>query len=114
MDKKSVNKARSIYYGFFSKMFVFTPNTDRFNGVLEALDVLIANPLDENSGEALKEVKECMLTFGNEGLSNEFDDIFSNPTTQTLRDTASFYDEVKKYLKTMKTVSVFWLLLCMN
>ena len=89
----AVNTARSIYYGFFSKMFVFTPNIDRFEGVDEALDILIKNPLDENSGEALKEIKEFIKAYGNQGLSDEFDDIFNNPVTQTVRDTASFYSE---------------------
>jgi len=93
MNKESVNVARSVYYGLMSKMFVFTTNKDRFDGVVEALDVLIANPLDENSCEALKEVKFFIETRGTEALSNEFDNIFNNPITQTLRDTASFYDE---------------------
>lgn len=93
MNKESVNVARSVYYGLMSKMFVFTDGEDRFDGVIEALDILIANPLDVNSGEALKEIKFFIETKGTEALSKEFDDIFSNPITQTLRDTASFYDE---------------------
>ena len=93
MQNDAVNAARSIYYGFFSKMFVFTPNIDRFEGIDEALDILIKNPLDENSREALKEIKEFIKTYGNQGLSDEFDDIFNNPVTQTVRDTASFYSE---------------------
>jgi len=93
MDNHAINVARSVYYGLFSKMFVFTPNIDRFEGIDEALSILIKNPLDENSGEALKEIKEFIQAYGNKGLSDEFDDIFSNPTTQTVRDTASFYDE---------------------
>ncbi len=93
MNKESVNVARSVYYGLFSKLLVFTTSEDRFDGVVEALDVLIANPLDENSCEALKEVKDFIQTRGTQALINEFDSIFSNPITQNLRDTASFYDE---------------------
>jgi len=56
INKEAVNPARSIYYGFFSKMLVFTEAEDRFSGVKEALDAMIANPMDENSAEALKEI----------------------------------------------------------
>jgi len=93
MNKDSVNVARSVYYGLMSKMFVFTTSRDRFDGLVEALDILIANPLDENSCEALKEVKYFIETRGTGALLDEFDNIFSNPMTQTLRDTASFYNE---------------------
>ena len=60
MNKEAVNPARSIYYGLMSKMFVFSTNDNRYEGVVEALDLLIANPMDENSGEALKEIN-CLL-----------------------------------------------------
>ncbi len=91
--QESVNPARSLYYGFMSKMFVFSAREDRYDGVIEALDVLIANPMDENSCEALKEIKEFIETRGTEALANEYDDIFSNPETSVVRDTASYYDE---------------------
>ncbi|MDX1809236.1 MAG: molecular chaperone TorD family protein [Sulfurospirillaceae bacterium] len=93
MNHESVNPARSIYYGLMSKMFVFTTKEDRYEGVVEALDILIANPLDENSCEALKEVKEFIEERGLERLADEYDDIFHNPETRTIRDTASYYDE---------------------
>jgi TorA maturation chaperone TorD len=93
INKEAVNKARSLYYGFFSKMFVFSDKEDRYDGVNEALDILIANPLDENSAEALKEIKEIIDADGYEVLGNEYDAIFHNPETKNIRDTASFYDE---------------------
>lgn len=93
MNHESVNPARSLYYGFFSKMLVFTTLPSRYEGVLEALDVMIANPIDENSAEALKEIKGFIEAYGYEGLSDEYDFIFSDPDTRALRDSASYYDE---------------------
>ncbi len=92
-QKESLYKARSLYYGFFSKMLVFTALPSRYDGVLEALDVMILNPIDENSGEALKEIKDFIEAYGYEGLSDEYDYIYNNPNTKALRDTASYYDE---------------------
>jgi len=93
MNKEAVNRARSLYYGLFSKMFVFSEASDRYDGIDEALDILIANPLDENSGEALKEIKEAINIGGYQAASDEYDAIFHNPETKNVRDTASFYDE---------------------
>lgn len=93
MNKEAVNGARSLYYGFFSKMFVFTTEKDRFNGLKEALDVMMANPMDENSAEALKEISEFINLGGYEVLVNEYDEIFHNPESSVVRTTASYYDE---------------------
>ena len=93
INKESVNKARSLYYGFLSKIFVFTTNSERYNGVLEALDVMIENPIDENSGEALKEIKVFLSEKGESALIQEYDDIFHNPAYPVVRNTASYYDE---------------------
>ncbi|MDD3344438.1 MAG: molecular chaperone TorD family protein, partial [Sulfurospirillaceae bacterium] len=93
INKESVNKARSLYYGFFSKMFVFTNDIERFNGVVEALDIMIENPIDENSGEALKELKAYILAYGEEAMIQEYDDLFHNPSYKVVRNTASYYDE---------------------
>lgn len=93
INKESVNKARSLYYGLLSKMFVFTTDKSRYSGVLEVLDVLIENPMDEASHEALKEIKEFFSTYGEEALSQEYDDVFHNPAYSVVRNTASYYDE---------------------
>jgi TorA maturation chaperone TorD len=93
MNKEAVNPARSLYYGLFSKLLVFTTDKNRYEGIKDVLDVLIENPLDENSKEALKEIKEFIELGGHEILSNEYDDIFHNPVTPIVRNTASFYDE---------------------
>ncbi len=93
LNKESVNKARSLYYGFLSKLFVFTVEKNRFEGLAQALDVMIENPLDENSAEALKEIKLFLETMGEEALIQEYDDVFHNPSYKVVRNTASYYDE---------------------
>ena len=93
INKASVNQARSLYYGFLSKMFVFTIDKNRFKGILEAINVMIDNPLDENSAEALKELKHLYLEEGEGALIQEYDDIFHNPSYRIVRNTASYYDE---------------------
>ena len=93
INKESVNKARSLYYGFLSKLFVFTTSSDRYLGIHEALDVMIENPIDENSGEALKEIQAFLTAHGETMLIQEYDDIFHNPAYKVVRNTASYYDE---------------------
>jgi len=93
INTESVNKARSLYYGFLSKMFVFTTQDDRYLGINEALEVMIQNPMDENSGEALKEIHAFLKTCGQTALIQEYDDIFRNPAYKVVRNTASYYDE---------------------
>jgi len=93
MNKESVNPARSLYYGFFSKMLIFTSDEERFDGVKEALTAMIANPMDDNSCEALKEIKEFLEIGGAKGLSDEYDNIFHDPSTSLVRNTASYYDD---------------------
>lgn len=93
MNREAVNPARSLYYGFFSKMLVFTTREDRFKNLEQALNVMIENPLDENSHEALKEIQEFISAGGYEYIIQEYDDIFNSPNNKVVRSTASFYDE---------------------
>ncbi len=93
INQEKLNPARSLYYGFFSKMLIFSELEDRFDGLKEALEVMIKNPLDENSKEALKEILEILEIGGTETLVQEYDEIFHNPESAVVRTTASFYDE---------------------
>lgn len=93
MNREAVNPARSLYYGFFSKMLVFTTREDRFKDLEQALNVMTENPLDENSHEALKEIQEFISAGGYEYIIQEYDDIFNSPSSEVVRTTASFYDE---------------------
>ena len=93
MNKESVYKARSLYYGFLSKMFVFTTSENRFKGVDEALEVMISHAMDENSHEALKEIQAYFRMEGEDFFIQEYDDVFHNPAYKVVRNTASYYDE---------------------
>jgi len=103
-NNNDVNPARSLYYGLLSQMLVFTESKDRFSRVEEIINILIQNPLDDNSLEALKEIKEFIKLGKKEYLIKEYDDIFHNPSTKTIRTTASFYYEALESGK--KTVEV--------
>jgi TorA maturation chaperone TorD len=92
-NNQDVNPARSLYYGLLSQMLVFCEEKSRFSNVQEIIDILIQNPLDENSHEALKEIDEFFKHGGKEFIIQEYDDIFHNPSTSNIRTTASFYDE---------------------
>jgi len=93
MNKEAVNGARSLYYGFMSKMLVFTEDERRFDGLVDALDVMIANPMDANSAEALKEIRAYLDEGHQEAITEEYDEIFHNPESPIVRTTASYYDE---------------------
>lgn len=93
INKESVNKARSLYYGVLSKLFVFTTNENRYSGLVEALDVMIENPMDENSCEALKEIRAYFVESKEAAFIEEYDDVFHNPSYKVVRNTASYYDE---------------------
>ena len=104
MDKSTLNPARSLYYGLFSKMLVFTTRPDRYDGVREALDVLIDNPLDNRSADALRSLRDFIDAEGEEGLIQEYDAIFHVPIGPTVRTTASYY--LEGFESGMKTVEV--------
>ncbi len=93
IDKASVNPARSLYYGLFSKFFVFSEREDRFDKVTEVLEVLIENPIDDASRDACVELKFFIENRGAKALSDEYDLIFNVPSGDTVRTTASYYDE---------------------
>jgi len=93
MNKEAVNGARSLYYGLLSKMLVFTEDERRFDGLVEALDVMIANPMDANSAEALKEIRAYLEEGHVAMIIDEYDAIFHDPESPIVRTTASYYDE---------------------
>jgi TorA maturation chaperone TorD len=103
MNKQELNPARALYYGLFSKLFVFTENENRYEGLETTLDVLIDNPIDDNSREALREIKEFISLGGHESLIREYDAIFHHPSGNTVRTTASIYcDGVESGKKTLE------------
>ena len=93
INKASVNPARSLYYGLFSKLFVFSDAEERFDRVSEVLAVLIENPIDDASRDACVELKFFIDNRGTKALANEYDLIFNVPSGDIVRTTASYYDE---------------------
>ncbi|PHS39870.1 MAG: dehydrogenase [Sulfurovum sp.] len=103
MNKQELNPARALYYGLFSKLFVFTESEDRHEGIEEILSILIDNPIDSNSEEALKEIRDFYLSKGSNAISDEFDAIFHSPEGDVIRNTASIYcDGVESGKKTLE------------
>lgn len=81
--------ARIFYYSLFSKFFVFSYESDRFEGVKEALNLLLNYAIDEKSAISLKNLAE---NFDEELLITEYDDIFHSPPSP-VRTTVSYYNE---------------------
>jgi len=93
MKDQAINKARSVYYGMFSRFFVYSQNTSRYFELLNMIKILKENPLDASTGEALNRIEDKLEGDSNVVLVQEYDDIFYNPSTTTIRTTASYYDE---------------------
>jgi TorA maturation chaperone TorD len=93
MKDQEINKARAVYYNFFSQLFVYSADTTAYLQLISTVDVLIENSLDDTSCEALKRIKAQLDPMSNINLVQEYDNLFHNPFSSTIRTTASFYDE---------------------
>ncbi|WP_294966814.1 molecular chaperone TorD family protein [Sulfurimonas sp.] len=93
MNEEKMNKARALYYAMFSRCFVFTTDNSRYFELIEFIDILKENPLDKSSAQAFQNIREVVKSDSNVIFMKEFDAIFHSPETQTLRTTASYYDE---------------------
>lgn len=92
-DNQAINKARALYYNLFANFFVESSKSENYFELLRLIKILKENPLDETSGEALENILALLDPTSNVALIKEFDDLFHNPTTKKIRQTASFYDE---------------------
>jgi len=90
MKNREINEGRAFYYAFFSKLFTFTYDKDRFKNIKESADILYQFALEENSKKALK---HFINNYDEETLKNEFDEIFYDLSKDPVPTTASFYDE---------------------
>ncbi|PHQ65343.1 MAG: hypothetical protein COB99_04500 [Sulfurimonas sp.] len=93
MNEEKMNKARALYYAMFSRCFVFTTDNKRYFELISFIDILKENPLDKASAKAFDEIRAVVKSDSNIVFMKEFDAIFHSPETQTLRTTASYYDE---------------------
>jgi TorA maturation chaperone TorD len=90
MQNREINEGRAFYYGFFSKLFTFTYDNERFSGVKKAAEILKEYALEENSKKALE---HFLQNYDEKKLSDEFDEIFYDLSQDPVPTTASFYDE---------------------
>ena len=93
MKENEVNRARFVYYKLFSSFFVYSKDITKYFQLLNLIDLLKENPLDNSSAQALENLTKKLQKDTNIVLMQEYDDIFHNPQTSTVRTTASFYDE---------------------
>ena len=93
MKDVKINKARALYYGLFSRFFVFTTNNQRYLELINLIDTLKENSLNPETAQAFEDIRAALPSDSNIALMTEFDDIFHSPETMTLRTTASYYDE---------------------
>lgn len=93
LNKTSMNKARLIYYGLLSKLFIFKEESNRFEGVDDMLAIIETNPLNPDVQNAVKRLLEAIDTKGYEVLSDEYEMIFHSLKYRALPKSASFYEE---------------------
>ncbi|BHH82876.1 TorD/DmsD family molecular chaperone [Desulforhopalus sp. 52FAK] len=93
MDHEAINKARIIYYGMFASLFAFNFDKKNYATVVESVDILSAQPMDDESGEALECMKEILHSRSYQEVKDESDLVFFSPTTSLIPTTSSFYDE---------------------
>ena len=93
IEKATTNKARSLYYGLLSKLLVYSQDSDRFEGVDDALAIISANPLDEHSSAAAKRLLKTIDTKGYKALEDEFEILFHMFHGKAVRTSASYYLE---------------------
>ncbi len=93
MENKEINKARALYYNMFANFFVVPDDIANYLELLRLIEILKDNSLDTYSSSALKNILEKLDKTSNTKLIQEYDDIFHNPISKNVRDTASFYDE---------------------
>ena len=88
-----INKARALYYNFFSRVFIYSKDLNKYKELLGMLDIIKESALDDNSQKSLKNLVEKLDKNLNEKLISEFDEVFSNLSSDVVKNTASFYDE---------------------
>lgn len=93
MKDNKIHKARALYYGMFSRFFVFTTDNTRYLELINIIDTLKENPLDASTSSAFEEIRKEIKSDSNVSFMKEFDSIFHSPETSTVRTTASYFDE---------------------
>ncbi len=92
-DKNTIYKARALYYNLFANFFVPPFDMEHYLSLLSLVSLLKENSLDMESAKALEEIENLLEKTSNSKLIQEYDDLFLNPVSARVRQTASFYDE---------------------
>lgn len=92
-NELEINKARALYYNFFSSVFIYSKDMDKYKELITMLNIIKEAPLDENSQKAITNIINKLDENSNKNLINEFDEVFSNLSSDVVKNTASFYDE---------------------
>jgi len=93
MRDTKMDKARSLYYGMFSRLLTLSSEPAKYYELLTLIETLKANPLDTLSAEAFESLYTMLPSSSNVVLMKEFDTLFYAPETKTIRTTASYYAE---------------------
>jgi TorA maturation chaperone TorD len=92
MRDVNMDRARSLYYAMFSRLFTLSGEMGKYYELRSLVETLKANPLDALSSEAFEKLYEQLDVRSNVTLVKEFDTLFYAPQTKTIRTTASYYD----------------------
>lgn len=92
-NNQTINKARHLYYTLFANFFVPPEEFENYLQLKDLVNLLKQNPLDNPSSEALENIYNLMDGTSNVKMLEEFNDMFYNPITPKIHQTASFYDE---------------------
>lgn len=68
MKETEINKARAIYYKIFSSFFVYSKDINKYENLLELIEVVKDNGLDSSSGEAFLNLSQKLPKDSNELL----------------------------------------------
>jgi len=82
-----------LYYTFFTKIFSFNAQAEKYAPIADLLKIFIANPLDEESDAAFRSLDAHLRSEGCEALKQEYDDVFVSPESSFIPISASYYDE---------------------
>jgi TorA maturation chaperone TorD len=92
MRDAKMDRARSLYYAMFSRLFTLSGEMSKYYELRSLVETLKKNPLDALSAEAFETLYGQLSPSSNEALVKEFDKLFYAPETKSIRTTASYYD----------------------
>ncbi|MFV0439093.1 MAG: molecular chaperone [Desulfopila sp.] len=93
MDTVAIDRARVVYYSFFSSLYAFVLDEEKFAAIVRGAELLAANPIDEQSARAFANMRRRLQKGGYAALRRESDRVFASPITALVPMTASFYHE---------------------